>query len=184
MCPACNFEVSYDCLPTTINWQPPPFVAINQATGHTIIHADKMKSIHSHWTLKNLDSPIPVEKLIVVPKEPKLSERINTYFQRTDPLRASLISGLTLSIIAIIALPCLVRCCCPGVFRVCQPITRLRNWYSLRKERKSLAKKATRAIDYNEAVRNLPVADTFDPSAPTLESLQERINLIQRQVTI
>ena len=160
---------SYDCLPTTINWQPPPYVAINQATGHTILHADKMKSIHSHWTLKNLNSPIPVEKLLVVPKEPKLSERINTYFQRTDPLRASLISGLTLSIIAIIALPFLVRCCCPNVFTVCQPVTRLRKWYY----RQALVRKANRAIEHEKVA----TSDTPDPSAPALQMMQEKINI-------
>ena len=176
--------VSYDCLPTTINWQPPPFVAINQATGHTILHADKMKSIHSHWTLKNLNSPIPVEKLLVVPKESKLSERINTYFQRTDPIRASLISGLTLSIIAIIALPCLVRCCCPQAFSVCHPMTRLRLWYQLRKETEEknevLSKHADRAIEYRDAV----ATDISDPSAPTLASINERLNLISRQLNV
>ena len=175
---------SYDCLPTTINWQPPPHVAINQATGHTILHADKMKSIHSHWTLKNLDSPIPVEELLVIPKEPKLSERINTYFQRTDPIRASLISGLTLSIIAIIALPCLVRYCCPQAFAMCNPMTSLRQWYQNRKDteviNEALSKHAGRAIEYRDAVPT----DISDPSAPTLASINERLNMISRQLNV
>ena len=167
---------SYDCLPTTINWQQPPNVAINTATGHTILHADKMKSVHSYWTLKNLDSPIPVDKLIVIPKEQKLSERINTYFQRTDPLRASLISGLTLLTIAIIALPFLVRCCCPHVFTVCQPITRMRKWYYRRK----LVGKANRALQHERVA----TSDIIDPSAPKLQDLLEKINLLQNQMKI
>ena len=134
-----------------------------------------MKSIHARWTLQNLNSPIPVEKLIVLPEAPKLSERINTYFQRTDPIRATLISGLTLSIIAIIALPCLARCCCPRVFRLCEPITRLRNWYSHRKAERALAKKASRVIRI-KAIES--VEKNLETSAPTLIQLQERINLL------
>ena len=172
---------SYDCLPTTINWQPPPQVAIDQATGHTILHADKMKSIHSYWTLDNLNSPIPVEDLIVIPKEPKLSERINTYLQRTDPVRASLISGLTLSIIAVITLPCLVIYCCPQAFARCNPMTSLRQWRldkkATRAKDETMSKNANKAIEYRDVPANIP-----DPSAPTLAAIHNKLNLMAAQI--
>ena len=132
------YGVPYNCLSTNLNWLSPPTVATNQATGHIILHANKMKTLHSRWTLQNLNSPIPVEKLVVQPKVPKLSDRITDYFQKTDPIRATLISGTTLLIVLIIALPCAVRCCCPQVFRLCGPITYLRKQYSKRKLKKSL----------------------------------------------
>ena len=138
-----------------------------------------MKTIHSRWTLQSLNCPIPVEKLIVLPEAPKLSDRINTYFQRTDPIRATLISGMTLLIISIIALPCAARCCCPRVFQLCEPITRLRKRYYQRKARISLRKKAT-LLARVKAVTQDPPPDTISPSAPALEELQERVNMLQR----
>ena len=138
-----------------------------------------MKTTHSRWTLQSLNSPIPVEKLIVLPEAPKLSDRINDYFQKTDPIRATLISGMTLLIISIIALPCAARCCCPQVFRLCGPITRLKKRYYKRKATKSLQKKVTQLARIKAATQD-PPPDTISPSAPALEELQERVNMLQR----
>ena len=122
--------------------------------------------------------PIPVEKLVVQPKVPKLSDRINDYFQKTDPIRATLISGMTLIIVLIIALPCAVRCCCPQVFRLCGPITYLRKQYSKRKSKRSLESKASQLAKV-KSVTQEPPPDTNSLSAPALEELQERVNLLQ-----
>ena len=138
-----------------------------------------MKTIHSRWTLQNLNSPIPVEKLVVQPEAPKLSDRLNDYFQKTDPIRATLISGTTLIIVLIIALPCAVRCCCPQVFRLCGPITYLRKQYSKRKSMKSLKSKANQLAKVKSATEE-PPPDTVSPSAPALEELIERVNLLQK----
>ena len=142
-----------------------------------------MKSIHSYWTLDNLNSPIPVEELLVIPKEPKLSERINTYFQRTDPVRASLISGLTLSIIAIIALPCLVIYCCPQAFAMCNPMTSLRQWRldkkATRVKDETMSKNADKAIEYRDVPTNIS-----DPSAPTLASINDKLNIMAAQFKV
>ena len=114
-------------------------------------------------------------ELIVLPEAPKLSDRINDYFQKTDPIRATLISGMTLLIISIIALPCAAQCCCPQVFRLCEPITRLRQWYYIRKAKKSLEKQASRLVRIKAATQFPPQA-----SAPTLIELQEKVDLLQR----
>ena len=120
-----------------------------------------------------------MEKLVVQPKIPKLSDRITDYFQKTDPIRATLISGTTLLIVLIIALPCAVRRCCPQVIQLCGPITYLRKQYSKRKLRKTL-KSDAKQLAYAKSVKEQLTPDPVSPSAPALEDLDARVRLLQK----
>ena len=63
-------------------------------------------------------------------------------------------------------------------------MTSLRHWYQLRKEtevkNEALSKHADRAIEYSDAVPT----DISDPSAPTLASMNESLNMISRQLNV
>ena len=72
--------VPYECLSTSLDWFSPPTVVTNRATGNIILNADKMKTAHARWTLEDLNSPIPVEQLIIQPPIPRLSDKISETF--------------------------------------------------------------------------------------------------------
>ena len=167
--------VTYDCTSTSLNWFSPPTKVTNLVTSHTILNVDKMKTIHARWTLEDLNSPIPVQQLIIQPPIPRLSDRISDYFHKTDPIRATLISGTTLFIILILTLPCAIRCCCPKVIQPCWPINYFREKRSKIKIKRPTAK-AARQLAYVKSITEKT------PSAPTLEEIDARIQLIHNNV--
>ena len=167
--------VPYECLSTTLNWFSPPTVVTNRATGNIIMNADKMKTAHARWTLEDLNSPIPVEQLIIRPSVPRLSDKISDYFNKTDPIRASLISGSTLIVIIILTLPCAIRCCCPNIVKPCWPINYLREQRSKRKIKRASIK-AARQLSYAKSITD------NTPSAPTLEDIDASIRLLHKNV--
>ena len=142
---------TYECTSTSFNWFSPPTTVTNLATGRTFLNADKMKTIQARWTLENLNSPIPVQQLIIQPLLPRLSDRIVDYFHKTDPIRASLISGSTICIILILALPWAIRLCCPQLIRPCCPT----NYFS----HKELTKKKSERATAKSAIGSLPLLD-------------------------
>ena len=64
---------------------------------------------------------------------------------------------------------------CPQVFRSCGPISYLRKQYSQRKTRRSVESTARRL----EKVKSVTTV-TVSPSAPALEELHERVNMLQQ----
>ena len=167
--------VPYECLSTSLNWFSPPTVVTNRVTGNIILNADKMKTAHARWTLEDLNSPIPVEQLIIQPPIPRLSDKISDYFHKTDPIRATLISGSTLIIIIILTLPCAIRCCCPNIIKPCWPINYFREQRSKRKIKRASVK-AARQLAYVKSITD------NTPSAPTLEDIDARIQLLHKNV--
>ena len=141
----------------------------NLVTGHTFLNVDKMKTIQARWTLENLTSPIPVQQLIIQPPLPRLSDRISENFHKTDPIHATLISGTTLCIILIFALPCAIRCCCLQLIQPCCPTS----YFSHRERTKRKSKRAAR-----KAARQLVKSITKTPSAPTVEEMEAQLQLI------
>ena len=78
--------IMYACSPTSFDWFTPPTKVTNLATGHVILNVEKLKTVHARWTLENINSPIPVQTLLVRPPLPHLSKRIVNYFNKTDPI--------------------------------------------------------------------------------------------------
>ena len=139
-----------------------------------------MKPVHARWTLENLNSPIPVQKLLIQPPLPHLSKRIINYFNKTDPIRASLVSGTTLLIILFLALPCAFKFCCPRFIPPCCPNISCHNEEQSRKKASKKSDKLVRqkAKQYGFA-KSIVSPENDIPSAPEMEA---KIQLLHNNI--
>ena len=169
--------IPYACSPTSFDWFTPPTTVTNLATGHSILNVEKLKTVHARWTLENLNSPIPVQKLLIRPPLPHLSKRIINYFNKTDPIRASLVSGTTLLIILFLALPCAFKICCPSSIPSCCPNISCHNE---EQSKKKASKKTDKLL--RQKAKQYEFARSVKHDLPSAPEIEAKIQLLHNNI--
>ena len=161
--------IKYACSPDSLDWFTPPSKVTNMATGHVIFNVEKLKTAHARWTLENINSPIPVHTLLIQPPLPRLSKRIVNYFNKTDPIRASLVSASTLLFILLLAIPCACKLFCPSFIPSCCPNISCHN--KEQNEEKEHKRKCRQSAKQAEKANAILPPRQMEPTAPLLNKV-------------
>ena len=166
--------ITYACSPKSLDWFTPPTKVTNMATGHVIFNVEKLKTAHTRWTLANINSPIPVHYLLIQPPIPRLSKRIVNYFNKTDPIRASLVSASKLLVILLLAIPCACKLFCPSFIPSCCPNISCHN--KEQNEEKEYKRKCRQSAKQAEKANSILPPRQTEPSAPMQQPLLDKKN--------